>query len=119
MISQDRATRIARAHACEGCGEYSYKKLRVLPAAPEYAREFNERWCSAVSAWLDVTRARVRERRVHDRAPQPRLERAVAAEARPAPHGRGERLLHEIRRHVAVPVEPVRLHRRSLPDSTS
>jgi transcription elongation factor Elf1 len=43
-LSRERAERIARAHACENCGEYSYKKLRVVPAAPEYVREFNERW---------------------------------------------------------------------------
>ncbi len=28
-ISQERAERIARAHACEGCREYSYRKLTV------------------------------------------------------------------------------------------
>ena len=31
-ITQERAERIARAHACEVCGEYSYKKLVVKPA---------------------------------------------------------------------------------------
>lgn len=43
-ITRERAERIARAHACARCGEYSYKKLRVLPAAPEYERALNERW---------------------------------------------------------------------------
>ena len=31
-ISRERAERIARAHACENCGEYSYKRLVVKPA---------------------------------------------------------------------------------------
>ncbi len=31
-ITQERAERIAKAHACEQCGEYSYKKVAVKPA---------------------------------------------------------------------------------------
>ena len=31
-ITQERAERIAKAHACEQCGEYSYKKISVKPA---------------------------------------------------------------------------------------
>ena len=31
-ITRDRAERIVRAHACEKCGEYSYKRLVVKPA---------------------------------------------------------------------------------------
>jgi transcription elongation factor Elf1 len=31
-ITQERAERIAKSHACENCGEYSYKKLKVKPA---------------------------------------------------------------------------------------
>lgn len=31
-ITLDRAERIAKGHACENCGEYSYKKLKVKPA---------------------------------------------------------------------------------------
>jgi len=34
-ISRERAERIARAHACEKCGEYSYKKLVVRAATPD------------------------------------------------------------------------------------
>jgi len=37
-ITRDRAERIAKAHACENCGEYSYKKLKVKPA-PDSDRE--------------------------------------------------------------------------------
>ena len=32
-ITHERAERIARAHACENCGEYSFKKLVVKPAS--------------------------------------------------------------------------------------
>jgi hypothetical protein len=44
VISQDRATRIARAHACERCGEYTYKKLVVKPATDENRTELGESW---------------------------------------------------------------------------
>ena len=43
-ISHERAERIARAHACENCGEYSYKRLVVKPASPANRAEFNEVW---------------------------------------------------------------------------
>ena len=32
-ITRERAERIAKAHACENCGEYSYKKVSVKPAS--------------------------------------------------------------------------------------
>jgi hypothetical protein len=43
-ISREKAERIARAHACENCGEYSYKRLIVKPASPEHRKELNEVW---------------------------------------------------------------------------
>jgi transcription elongation factor Elf1 len=43
-ITRERAERIARAHACENCGEYSYKRLVVKPASPDHRAEFNEAW---------------------------------------------------------------------------
>ena len=43
-ISRERAERIARAHACENCGEYSYKKFGVRPATEALRKEFNEAW---------------------------------------------------------------------------
>ncbi len=42
-IGHDRAERIARSHACEKCGEYSYKRLVVRPAT-EAQREVGARW---------------------------------------------------------------------------
>lgn len=43
-ITQDRAERIAKAHACENCGEYSYKKLVVKPAPKAGRTELKEAW---------------------------------------------------------------------------
>jgi hypothetical protein len=43
-ITRERAERIARAHACEQCGEYSYKKLSVKPALKEHRAELNVAW---------------------------------------------------------------------------
>lgn len=43
-ISQERAERVARAHACPVCGEYSFKKLTVK-AVPEPQRSpLGEHW---------------------------------------------------------------------------
>ena len=43
-ISQERAERIARAHACEHCGEYSFKKLKVKPASESTNKALGEVW---------------------------------------------------------------------------
>ena len=43
-ITRERAERIARAHACTNCGEYSYKKVQVKPGTPALRAEFNEAW---------------------------------------------------------------------------
>jgi hypothetical protein len=43
-ISRERAEIIARAHACENCGEYSYKRVMVKPASEGHRKEFNEVW---------------------------------------------------------------------------
>ena len=43
-ITRDRAERIAKAHACGRCGEYSYKRLTVKPATPALAAELGELW---------------------------------------------------------------------------
>ena len=43
-IKKDRAERIARAHACENCGEYTYKRLVVKTASAEHKKEFGEIW---------------------------------------------------------------------------
>ncbi len=43
-ITQERAERIAKGHACEQCGEYSYKKLKVKAASKAKRSELNEEW---------------------------------------------------------------------------
>ena len=44
VITRERAERIARAHACEHCQEYSFKKLVVKPASEAHKAEFNDVW---------------------------------------------------------------------------
>ena len=43
-ISRERAERIARAHACVRCQEYSYRKVSVREPAEQLRRELNEAW---------------------------------------------------------------------------
>ncbi len=43
-ITRERAEKIARAHACEHCGEYNYRKLTVKPASRTNRTELNESW---------------------------------------------------------------------------
>ncbi len=43
-ISQERAERIAKAHACEGCGEYSFKTLKVRPASAAHRKALGAVW---------------------------------------------------------------------------
>ena len=43
-ITQERAERIARAHACEHCGEYTYKRLKAAPATSRLRDEMGVAW---------------------------------------------------------------------------
>lgn len=43
-ISRERAERIAKAHACDNCGEYSYKRLVVKAADDALRDEMGEAW---------------------------------------------------------------------------
>lgn len=43
-ITRDRAERIAKAHACESCGEYSYKKVSVKPATKAQQESLKIAW---------------------------------------------------------------------------
>jgi len=43
-ITRERAERIAKAHACENCGEYSYKKVSVKPASKREADSLGVAW---------------------------------------------------------------------------
>lgn len=44
VISKERAERIAKGHACEHCGEYSYKKLSIKAPTPTQRNELKESW---------------------------------------------------------------------------
>ena len=44
QITQERAERIARSHACENCGEYSFKKMKVKPASESNTKALGEIW---------------------------------------------------------------------------
>ena len=46
-ITRERAERIARGHACENCGEYSYKKLVVKPASKEEREGVDVAWIAS------------------------------------------------------------------------
>ena len=43
-ISQARAERVARAHACLRCREYSYKRVTIAPAEPTMREALGEVW---------------------------------------------------------------------------
>lgn len=43
-ITRERAERIAKAHACSHCKEYSYRRLSVKPAAKAIKDELGAVW---------------------------------------------------------------------------
>lgn len=43
-ITQERAERIARAHPCDHCGEYSFKSLKVKQASESHLKALGEVW---------------------------------------------------------------------------
>jgi len=43
-ITRERAERIAKAHACERCGEYSYKRVSVTPATKAQQESLKVIW---------------------------------------------------------------------------
>ena len=43
-ITRERAERIAKAHACENCGEYNYKSVSVKPASKAQLEEQGVSW---------------------------------------------------------------------------
>lgn len=43
-ITQSRAERLARAHPCPVCGEYSFKKLKVTRASKAHQDTLSEFW---------------------------------------------------------------------------
>jgi hypothetical protein len=58
-ITRERAERIAKAHACENCGEYSYKRVTVKPASKDRQESLGIAWqaekvCGICNAHLEV-----------------------------------------------------------------
>jgi transcription elongation factor Elf1 len=58
-ITQERAERIARAHACPNCSEYNYKKMKVKHASDAHRKEFDEAWhvvatCGVCAAEIEM-----------------------------------------------------------------
>ena len=43
-ITRERAERIARAHACVACREYTYRKIAIREATDALRQEFGETW---------------------------------------------------------------------------
>jgi len=43
-ITRERAERIAKAHACEICGEYSYRQVFVKPATKRQQETLGIAW---------------------------------------------------------------------------
>jgi transcription elongation factor Elf1 len=43
-VTKERAERIAKGHACENCGEYSFKRVAVKPAPAERLESENVAW---------------------------------------------------------------------------
>ena len=43
-ISRERAERVARAHACTGCLEYSYRRVKVEAADPRVRDALQVEW---------------------------------------------------------------------------
>jgi hypothetical protein len=46
QITRERAERIAKAHACEKCGEYSYKRVSVKPASKRLQEDLGVQWAA-------------------------------------------------------------------------
>jgi hypothetical protein len=58
-ITQERAERIAKSHACDNCGEYSYKRVTVKPATQDRQEALGIAWsaekvCGVCNAHLEL-----------------------------------------------------------------
>lgn len=59
LITEERAERIAKAHACENCGEYSFKRVSVKPAPMDRQEALGVAWlaerhCGVCGAELEL-----------------------------------------------------------------
>jgi transcription elongation factor Elf1 len=55
-ISRARAERVARAHACVRCREYSYKRVAVAPASAALRDALGEEWHATLVCGVCGTR---------------------------------------------------------------
>ena len=58
-ITRERAERIAKAHACDNCGEYSFKRVSVKPASKHLRESLGIAWsiekvCGVCGAHLEL-----------------------------------------------------------------
>jgi len=58
-IDKERATRIAKAHACDRCGEYTYKRVAVKAATKQQKEQLGITWsaekvCGVCDAHLEL-----------------------------------------------------------------
>jgi transcription elongation factor Elf1 len=58
-ITRERAERIVKAHACPSCGEYTFKKVVVKPAAEAHKEALKVAWqarmvCGVCGAHIEV-----------------------------------------------------------------
>ena len=58
-ITRERAERIAKAHACVKCGEYSYKRVTIKPASKRLEESLGVIWsseqtCGVCNAQLEL-----------------------------------------------------------------
>lgn len=59
QINRERAERVARSVPCPGCGEYSFKKLKVTQASESHRETLGEVWhatkiCGVCGAVLEI-----------------------------------------------------------------
>ncbi len=55
-LPRERAERIARAHACVRCREYSYRRVRVAPSGEALREALGEVWHATLECGVCGTR---------------------------------------------------------------
>lgn len=55
-ITRERADRIARAHACVGCQEYTYRKVSIARSGAQHGAVLGEKWHATLTCGVCGTR---------------------------------------------------------------
>ena len=58
-MTRERAERIARSHACVKCGEYSWKRHKVLPATAAERDALGGEWRAELQCGVCSTRQEI------------------------------------------------------------